>query len=197
MQRVHAWLILALWLLWCVFWLAASLRAKATARRESPASRISHSAPLLIAVLLYMGGTWQGGWLHARFLSHSDALFWLGTAMVVVGLGWSVLARAHLGGNWSAEVTVKRDHVLIRTGPYRWTRHPIYTGLLVAFAGSTVALGEWRGLIALALVIAAFLHKIRIEERFMMEQFPGEYPRYRAEVPTLIPRRFLYPHHRP
>jgi protein-S-isoprenylcysteine O-methyltransferase Ste14 len=187
MQFIHSRLILALWLLWCVYWFAASLRSKPAMRQESFASGALHRVPLLLAIALFLVHPHRIGWLGARFLPRSEALFWLGTIMVAAGLGWSVLARVYLGGNWSAAVTVKQDHELIRTGPYRWTRHPIYTGLLAAFAGTAIALGEWRGLIALALVVAAFLRKSAVEERFMMTQFPDTYPRYRAEVPALVP----------
>ena len=91
------------------------------------------------------------------------------------------------GGNWSGTVTVKEDHELIRTGPYGIVRHPIYTGLLFAILGSTVAFGEWRGLLAFGLLTIAFLFKLRREERFMSESFPNDYARYRVEVPALIP----------
>ena len=83
---------------------------------------------------------------------------------------------------------MKQDHSIDPQGPYRFVRHPIYTGLLLAIFGSgVIALGEWRGLLALALVTAAFLRKIQIEERFLREQFGDAYQRYRREVPALIP----------
>jgi len=84
-------------------------------------------------------------------------------------------------------VTVKLDHELIRSGPYRSVRHPIYTGLLLALLGSAIALREVRGFLGLALVALAFLRKIAIEERFLIEQFGAAYDRYRAEVPALLP----------
>jgi len=85
-------------------------------------------------------------------------LFWIGTAVMLVGFLFAIAARRHLGGNWSGIVTLKQDHTLIRSGPYRFVRDPIYTGLLLAIRGSgVIALGEWRGVVALALAIAAFL----------------------------------------
>jgi protein-S-isoprenylcysteine O-methyltransferase Ste14 len=187
MGFVHARLITILWLLWCFYWFAASAWSKPTLRQETNASRAMHTIPLVIAVALFLVSPRAVGWLGTRFLPKTEALFWLGTLMVAAGLGWSVWARAYLGGNWSAAVTLKRDHELVRMGPYRFTRHPIYTGILTAFAGNAIALGEWRGLIALALVLLAFRRKIVVEERFMSAQFP-EYARYRLEVPALFPR---------
>ena len=187
MRFVHAWLISGLWLAWCAGWLLASAWSKPVLRQENPASRAAHQVPLLIAVLLMVIDQFAVGPLGARFLPRTEAAFWVGAVLVFAGLVWSALARAWLGGNWSAAVTVKHDHALIRTGPYRWTRHPIYTGILVAFVGSVIALGQWRGVVALALLVFAFRRKLAIEERFMTVQFPDDYARYQAEVPALVP----------
>ncbi len=84
-------------------------------------------------------------------------------------------------------VTLKQDHELIRSGLYRWVRHPIYTGLLLAILGSAIALDEWRGLAALALATLAFRRKVAIEERFLTQQFGAAYAHYRDDVPALVP----------
>jgi protein-S-isoprenylcysteine O-methyltransferase Ste14 len=93
----------------------------------------------------------------------------------------------HLGRNWSAAVTLKHAHELIRSGPYARVRHPIYTGLLLAFLGSAIACGEPRALLGVAIILFAFVRKLRIEETLMRATFPAEYARYRAEVPALLP----------
>jgi protein-S-isoprenylcysteine O-methyltransferase Ste14 len=107
--------------------------------------------------------------------------------LLALGLAFTVWARVYLGRNWSGTVTLKEGHELIRSGPYTYVRHPIYTGLLVALLGSAVACGELRAMIGLGLVAGAFIRKLRIEERFMREIFPGQYERYCAEVPALVP----------
>ena len=76
---------------------------------------------------------------------------------------------------------------MVRSGPYRIVRHPIYSGLLLAFLGTAVARGDCQALLAVPLVLVAFLRKIRLEEQWMAEQFPGDYPNYRATVAALIP----------
>jgi protein-S-isoprenylcysteine O-methyltransferase Ste14 len=128
-----------------------------------------------------------GQTLEGYFLPHNELWLWIGTALTAVGLSLAAAARLWLGGNWSSTVTLKQDHELIRGGPYAWVRHPIYTGLLLALAGTTIWTGNWRGLIGLALIVAAFVRKLIIEERFMAEQFGEDYARYRAQVPALIP----------
>jgi protein-S-isoprenylcysteine O-methyltransferase Ste14 len=180
-------LIPAMWLLWVAYWFAASLSVKPVRRRESAASRAWHFIPLAIGAALLASPRVAGPLLDGRFLARGAASFFIGVALVAAGLLFSAAARVHLGGNWSGTITLKQDHTLTRTGPYRFVRHPIYTGILLAILGSTVALGEWRGLVALALVLFAFLRKIPIEEQFMIEQFGDDYERYRREVPALVP----------
>jgi len=176
-----------LWLAWLAYWIIAARNVKPTRRREPLVSRLTTIVlTALAAVLLALRGQ-KLTWLHARFLPQTMIAYWLGLLMVVLGLAFAVWARAHLGRNWSGTVTVKEDHELIRTGPYGMVRHPIYAGLLFAILGSTVAFGEWRGLLAFGLLTIAFLFKLRREERFMSESFPNDYARYRVEVPALIP----------
>jgi protein-S-isoprenylcysteine O-methyltransferase Ste14 len=179
--------ITALWLAWLIYWCAAAIGAKRTRRHESVTSRLMHLVPLAVGVGLLLSPHVVDGWLAVRFLPRALIWFWTGFVLVASGLGFSVLARIWLGGNWSGTVTLKQDHELIRSGPYRWVRHPIYTGLLAALLGSVIAAGEWRGLLGLALVTVSFLRKIAVEEQFMAEQFGSTYASYRAEVPALIP----------
>jgi protein-S-isoprenylcysteine O-methyltransferase Ste14 len=176
-----------LWLAWLAYWTAAAFFAKPTRRKESVASRASHLLPLYVGVALLVAPHLADPWLAMRFLPRSVTWFWLGLLLVALGLGFAVAARGWLGGNWSSAVTLKLGHEFIRCGPYRFVRHPIYTGLLLALLGTAIAIGEWRGLIALVLITVAFLRKLTIEERLMTEQFGEAYARYRDEVPALLP----------
>jgi len=186
MRAFHQYAISLLWLAWLIYWCIAAIGAKATRRREGIASRLSHIVPLALGIVLLSVRT-PVAWLDARVLPRAAGWFWLGLCLVVLGIAVSVAARVWLGGNWSGTVTLKQDHELIRTGPYRWVRHPIYTGLLLAVLGSAIALGEWRGAVGLALIAAALLRRIAIEERFLIQQFGAGYLGYRAEVAALVP----------
>ena len=186
MRAFHQYSISVLWLAWLIYWCIAAIGAKATRRREGVASRLSHIAPLALGIVV-LSVRVPIPWLEARVLPRAEGWYWLGLCLVVLGLGFSVAARVWLGGNWSGTVTLKRDHELIRSGPYRWVRHPIYTGLLLAVLGSAITLGEWRGAAGLALIAAAFLRRIAIEERFLTQQFGAAYARYSNEIPALVP----------
>ncbi len=176
-----------LWLAWLAYWVFAARDLKPVRRRESVASRILTVVLIIPAALLMTApGRWMS-WVGARFLPDTTIIYWAGLLMVLAGLAFAVWARMHLGRNWSGTVTVKEDHELVRSGPYAIVRHPIYTGLLLAMLGTVIVLGEWRGLVALCFLSAAFLLKLRREERFMAESFPDTYPSYRARVPALIP----------
>jgi len=96
-------------------------------------------------------------------------------------------ARYCLGRNWSGMVTIKEDHTLVRHGPYRLARHPIYTGLSFTLLGSALVFGELHCLIGAALAFFEWKRKSLIEERFMIEEFGRDYLEYRREVKALIP----------
>jgi protein-S-isoprenylcysteine O-methyltransferase Ste14 len=188
MRALYHYLIQGLWLVWIAYWRISAADVKPVQRHESPGSRAAHLLPLLIAaVLLWIRGDPQDSWLFQHFLRPGVTTFWLGTAITAAGLAFSAWARVHLGRNWSATVTVKQDHELIRTGPYAIVRHPIYTGVLFGIIGTALAIGQWRGVVAVVIVLVAFWRKLRIEERWMSETFGEEYRRYRARTRALIP----------
>jgi protein-S-isoprenylcysteine O-methyltransferase Ste14 len=188
--RVYHWVytpFAVLWLAWLAYWIIAAGNVKAVRRREPRVSRLGHVALSALAAALLAFPDRHLPWLDQRFLPRTMVAYWLGLIMLAVGIAFAVWARNYLGRNWSGTVTVKQDHELIRTGPYRLVRHPIYSGLLLAILGTAIAFGEWRGLLAFGLLTGSLLLKLQIEERFMSESFPNEYARYRAEVPALIP----------
>jgi protein-S-isoprenylcysteine O-methyltransferase Ste14 len=178
----------ALWAAWALYWWAATFDVKPTARRESMASRLSHIVPLALAVaLLASRAVPPIAGFALRWLPPAAWPAWLGALLTGAGLAFTVWARRVLGRNWSAVVTLKSDHQLITSGPYRYARHPIYTGLLLAVLGSAMARGDVRALIALALATAAFWRKLRIEEAWLRERFGRDYDDYAQRVAALIP----------
>lgn len=180
-------LIPGMWVAWCLYWVSCARNAKRTVRRESLASRASYVLPLLVGILLVALPHVPSAVFATRILPETFATYWVGVAMIFLGLTFAVWARRHLGSNWSGTVTVKENHVLVRTGPYAWVRHPIYTGLLAAILGTAVARGELRGVWSIVLCTIAFVIKLRIEEHWMRQVFGGEYARYSAVVPALVP----------
>lgn len=181
-------LILWTWVAWALYWLIAAVGNKPTQRRETVASRLAYMLALVAGGLLlaWHRSSW-GQLLDLRLWPRGALPYIVGLAVLISGLAFSVWARVHLGRNWSGNVTVKEGHELIRSGPYRYVRHPIYTGILTGVLGTAICSGTLRAALGLVIIAAAFVVKLRAEERFMRETFPGQYQQFSTEVPALIP----------
>jgi protein-S-isoprenylcysteine O-methyltransferase Ste14 len=177
----------ALWLAWALYWTVSARNAKQAARREALGSRAAHIVPLVVAAWLLAAPRMPVRWLEEPLPFAGAAAYWSGALIAVLGFAITVWARVHLGRNWSGTVTVKQDHELVRSGPYAWVRHPIYTGLLLALIGSALARAEWRGVLAVLIAFAALWRKLRLEERWMSETFGAAYEDYRRDVKALVP----------
>ena len=185
--KLYWYLIAALWGAWCIYWLAYSLNVKRAVRRESLAARWAHIVPLAVGIPLIVARHPSAPIFSMRILPWSLSTYWIGVAVICLGLAFAIWARRYLGTNWSGTVTVKENHELIRTGPYALVRHPIYTGILTAILGTAISRGELRGVWGLAICTTGFVLKLRREERWMCETFGEQYERYRASVPMLVP----------
>ncbi|MDQ6623225.1 MAG: isoprenylcysteine carboxylmethyltransferase family protein [Verrucomicrobiota bacterium] len=98
---------------------------------------------------------------------------WLAALLCLAGLAICLWARATLGRNWSGAITLKEEHELIERGPYRFVRHPIYTGMLAMFLATALAIGHLGGLLAVMLAFASFWIKLGEEEKLMLQPVPG------------------------
>ena len=184
---VYGWLILASWLILIAVWFAMARRVKSVAQHESAFSTLSHYGPLAVGMYLLAAPRLPLFPLDVRFVPLALWPVQLGAALTVAGVAFAIWARALLAGNWSASVTVKRDHELIVEGPYACVRHPIYTGVLTGLIGTALAVGEWRAALGVAIAAGAYWRKLRIEEAAMRRRFGEAYARYAERVPALFP----------
>lgn len=182
-------LILACWIGFYAFWLLSAGAVKPTRERQPLARELRHRLLLWAAIALLLVPVRAFGLGH-RTLPHTALLQALAAALTVLGLAGAVWARRTLGGNWSIAVTLKEDHELVQRGPYRWVRNPIYTSLLLMFAGTALAISLVRGWVAVALAFLSFSIKLRHEEALLQRQFPAAFADYRRRVKALIP--FLF-----
>jgi protein-S-isoprenylcysteine O-methyltransferase Ste14 len=125
--------------------------------------------------------------LAPRFVSVAAIWPRVGLALTILGLGFAAWARIRLGRFWSGTVTLKENHELVRSGPYAFVRHPIYTGLLTAAAGTALARGTFAALLGLGLIGVACWLKIHAEENLLTNYFGDTYREYRRQVAALIP----------
>jgi protein-S-isoprenylcysteine O-methyltransferase Ste14 len=184
---LYRYLFSAMWTSWALYWWIASRSAKRTARKESLSSRLSYIAPLLVSIYLLSARNVPVAVLRERFVPGDSSTLAVAAALTAAGLLFAVWARRHIAGNWSASVTVKEGHELVTTGPYAILRHPIYSGLLLALVSSAIAVGEWRAVLAVALALLYFVPKLRLEERWMRQEFGEAYRVYCERTRALVP----------
>lgn len=175
------------WLAVGVIWLLAAFGTKRAVRQYAGRGRIVQVALLFVAFLLVFYRKIPLGPLDIRFIPLSLTASVVGMVLTLAGLLLALWARFFLGRNWSGEITVKKDHQLIRTGPYAIVRHPIYSGFLFALLGTAIAFGQVRCFIGLVLAAIGWRLKSLVEERYMTEQFGAEYTAYQGQVKALVP----------
>ena len=181
---MEMWLSVALWAAFSIYWSAASKDSAPTKWSESVWSRQFHLFLVNVALLLLVVPV-PG--LTRRFLPESRIFIVAGLIIQAAFIFFAVWARRHLGSNWSGEVRVASGHQLVRSGPYRYIRHPIYTAVLGMYCGTALVSGQIHAPIALIVVILAYWRKIRMEERAMAEAFGAEHEEYRRDTWALVP----------
>jgi len=175
------------WIALALLWLAGTFFSKPTERAQSAGARSIHIALAVIGGLLIGRFFFRGTWMDAHFVPGTHSVRLAGFLSTLAGTLFAVWARLTLGSNWSGRATVKSGHELIVKGPYSLARHPIYTGVLLALAGTLLVQGRWRCIVGFAVILLALAIKISQEERLMMETFPAEYPEYKRRVKALVP----------
>ena len=175
------------WIGFAVIWVVASISTKRSVYRESLVQRLRYSL-LLLAAFLLLTKSWRLPHpFDLRLIPCTGTIAWICAISCVAGLACCFWARTILGRNWSGTITFKEEHELIERGPYRWVRHPIYTGLLIMYLATAILLGRAGGIFGLALAFMSFWIKLRDEEALMLQRFPDRYPAYQRRVKRLIP----------
>jgi len=175
-------------MIFAAVWLIAWLRTKRTQERAPLSSRLLYAVPVMIGSYLLFSRNIALGWPRARLFPGNPVFGAIAVFLTALGIGFAIWARFYLGTNWSSAVSVKVGHELIRTGPYTWVRHPIYSGLLLALMGTALEQDRVLALIAVALFWLGFWIKSRMEEEFMRKTFGEQYVEYRKSTGALIPR---------
>lgn len=170
--------ILAIWLVFWIYWLISAAGAK-----EGSRTRRTRPPGFLIIIL---------GFLLVRIFKvnglavHSPILHVVGVILFLSGLGLAVWARIYLGRNWGMPMTQKDEPELVTSGPYHLVRHPIYSGILLAMLGTSLATDIY-WLIAVGILGTYFIYSARVEEKLLTTSFPTTYPSYRLRTKMLIP----------
>ena len=187
-EQLYRYLVLLPWVAFLLYWFIASFKTRTTEKREPSSSRYSIMFLMVLGYYCLFGGNNPIAFLHRRFVPLTESVVIMGGVMTWLGIALTIWARYHLAENWSARVTIKVGHELIRTGPYSHLRHPIYTGLLLASVGTAIAFGELRGLLGVCFMLAAFTIKARKEENMLIAQFSTAFEEHRRHTGFLLPR---------
>jgi len=183
----HDWpiyLSLALWFAFITYWSVAARSAGATQSSESRATRAVHERMLNGALLLLFIPV-PG--LREHLIERTQTAIAIGLGVQIASGLLGVWARRILGRNWSGAITIVVGHQLVRSGPYRVLRHPIYTAMIGMFIGSAIISGEVHALIGVLLVTYAYRRKIRMEEVNLLTQFGEVYEQYQKKTWALVP----------
>jgi protein-S-isoprenylcysteine O-methyltransferase Ste14 len=182
------YLIAGPWIVFLAYWAAGALKTRRTVSQESFASRYGILFLEIAGYTLVFASATGVGVLGYRVVPQTTALAATGVVLTWTGIAIALWARWHLGQYWSARVTLKEDHKLIRTGPYAHFRHPIYSGLDLAVIGGALAIDEWRCAAGVALIVAGYWIKAKKEESMLYAQFGEAFKEHCRHTGFLIPR---------
>jgi protein-S-isoprenylcysteine O-methyltransferase Ste14 len=176
------------WVVFVVYWLVSAIKTRATRQQESFASRYAILLIEIVGFTLIFNHRAGIGFLGNRVVPRNLMGPILGTVLTWMGIGLAIWARYHLAEYWSARITIKEDHQLIRTGPYMRLRHPIYSGLVLATIGSAVVIDRWRCVFGVCLVLIGYCFKAMKEESMLTQQFGEAFREHQKHTGFLIPR---------
>ena len=177
-------IIETLWGILILYWILTGFGNKRTKHRQERSQRFTFLAVMVVTVLAM---TFYRKSREAFLFPMTPGVEAAGVLICALGVVIAIWARRILGRNWSGLVMIKEDHELIERGPYRWVRHPIYTGLVLAMAGTVLAVKPTQaGVIACVVWVMAFYVKSQQEERLLVGEFGERYLEYRERVKAAI-----------
>jgi protein-S-isoprenylcysteine O-methyltransferase Ste14 len=174
------------WVAFWIYWLAMSAGVKAGQNWWARFAGIRVAAIVIVLLLVRFR---VFGKHTATSVTHDQWLVGTGLTLWVLGLALAVWARVYLGRNWGMPMSTKLDPELVTTGPYHLVRHPIYSGIILGFIGTAIAVSLY-WMIAVAVIGAYFIYSATVEETNMARLFPDTYPPYKQSTKMLIPYLF-------
>ncbi len=177
------------WMAVLVYWVISGFKVKKVKSQESLSVRIAqYWLPLLVASVLLGSENWFEHTFSVKgFIPHSNLVGIIGLLLCVLGAMVACRSRYLLGKNWSLSVQAKESHELIQSGIYSLVRHPIYSGILLLYAGSAIVNGGYTGVLAVVIVFISFWSKLKKEESMLTSIFGDQYLEYKTRTKALIP----------
>jgi protein-S-isoprenylcysteine O-methyltransferase Ste14 len=176
------------WIVFAAYWAISALKTRRTVQQESFVSRYGVLFLEILGFVLLFSEHAGVGFLGYHFVHQTYALVVAGVALIWIGISIALWARWHLGQYWSARVTLKEDHKLIRTGPYAYFRHPIYSGIELAAIGTALDIDHWRCVAGVCVIVLGYWIKAKREESMLLAQFGEAFKEHCRNTGFLIPK---------
>ena len=141
---------------------------------------------IAIFVLYAINFKWMG-WFEVPF---PIWLRWIGVSLGIVSLPLLIWVQRTLGKYWSTNLQLRKQHILITSGPYRWVRHPMYVALIAFFIASSLISANWLFILLATVAISGLYIRIGKEEKMMIEEFGDKYSDYMKRTGRLLPHLF-------
>jgi protein-S-isoprenylcysteine O-methyltransferase Ste14 len=185
---VYAILFWSAYSLWIVLEVTGSIRKRL---RDKSTSRDQGSYSVIIVLLwvsIALDFALSGIARNAAIRWERIPVFYTGIVLMLAGLAFRFYAMTVLGRFFTYRVAVQSDQMVIQSGPYRYIRHPSYTGALITLLGLGLALGNWLGLLALlGCMSVAYAYRIRVEEAALIAALGEPYKQYVSRTRRLVP----------
>ena len=168
------------------WWILSRDRRRYSGRVADRGSFLGFMITIPLALIIAFNATFRLPQFHIAALQ--PVLSWIGVAMIWAGMAFRLWAVLTLGAFFRTSVVVHEGHQLVTAGPYRWLRHPAYTGVIITMIGLGLALGNWVSLAAMAVLpTLAIAFRIHVEERALTEQFGASYEDFRKSRSAVLP----------
>lgn len=182
-----------IWSLFWIYWILAAIKTRSNVTKESSGQRSIQRVVHLIFVIISYAITFfqfKNIFLWNRIIPNYEYVEYIGIAILVFSLLFAIWARIVLGRNWSGAIQKVEGQRLVRSGPYKYIRNPIYTGIVCGFFGTFITLGSLASIMGCCIILIIYIIKINKEQRFLILEFGEEYENYVKKSWALIPYIF-------
>jgi protein-S-isoprenylcysteine O-methyltransferase Ste14 len=174
-------------LLWVSSFVVETLIIRSGGERPTEV-RSDRGSGLLILLAIFGSISVANAFAASGIALLPKASFYIGVAMMLLGMAFRFWAVSTLRSFFSYTVQIKEGHRVIESGPYRFVRHPAYTGSLLTIVGVGFALQSWGAVLLIAIVfLVAFGYRMQVEERALVASLGDEYLSYAKRVKRIIP----------
>jgi protein-S-isoprenylcysteine O-methyltransferase Ste14 len=179
-----------IWALFWGYWILSAAYTRSKVKKVSSGQKSIQWIFHLIFVILAFSITlyeFKNLTFWREIIPHNLIVEYLGVIILLISLSFAIWARISLGRNWSGAIQMVEGQRLVRNGPYKYIRNPIYTGIVCGFFGTFITFGTTASLVGFIIILSTYIVKIDKEQRYLIEEFGEEYKKYISESWALIP----------